>query len=395
MAVYEYVAKSLNGKISRGKVQAQDEKQAWEKVRSIGLFPIKLKEQIGKVRKRPLNCRLLAGFMGELTAMLDSGIPLAQTLNMISGKEPREDLKDVYEKLSRMVLHGMDFSQAMEMSDGIFPPLLIGMMRAGEAEGHLSEATGKMMEYYEKEDATRKKIGTAMVYPAFLLVFVISVMLLLFIEVLPGFFELFKTMDQIPVSTQVVMAVSSGLRSHFFDILAVGISVILITAWILTRPGAACGKDRLLLHFPVTGRLMRMILTGRFARTFGFLYGGGIPFVNALELTADALGNEYLKRRFTRVTEEVKDGMLLSDSLAQIAEFEPELVHAIYIGEESGKLSTMLKQTADSLEIRSETAMKRLLALLEPVMIILMAVIIGYLMLSVMVPIYQYYQSIG
>lgn len=395
MAVYEYVAKSLNGRMARGKVQAPDEKQAWEKVRAIGLYPVKLKEERGKVRKRPLSCHLLARFMGELTAMLDSGIPLAQTLNMISGKESRQDLRDVYEKLSRMVLHGMDFSQAMEMLDGIFPPLLIGMMRAGEAEGHLSEASGKMAEYYEKEDAMRKKIGTSMVYPVFLLLFVLAVMLLLFIEVLPGFFELFESMESIPASTRLLMAVSGGLRSHFLDILAAGVSVLLVLAWILTRPGAACGKDRLLLHLPITGKLLQMVLTGRFARTFGFLYGGGIPFVNALELTADALGNEYLRKRFYRVTEEVKDGMLLSDSLSQIKEFGPELIHTIYIGEESGKLDTMLKKTADSFELRTEAAMKRLLALLEPVMIILMAVIIGYLMLSVMIPIYQYYQSIG
>ena len=385
MADYEYTAKSINGRRTRGKIQAQDFDQAWTKIRSMGLYPVKVKEERGKVRRRPLGYGLLSRFMGELTVMLNSGIPLAQALNLISVKESRKDLREIYGKLYHMIVHGVDFSQAMEMQDGVFPPILIGMVRAGEAGGGLAEASEKMAEYFEREDETRKKIGTAMVYPAFLFLTVTAVVLLLFTAVLPSFFELFESMEQIPVSTQILMAVSRGLRSHFTVILA----------GVFTRPGAVVWKDKMLLHIPGIGTLLRTIMAGRFARTFSFLYGGGVPFIHALELTADALGSRYMKKRLCQVMEDMKNGMLLSDSLSQIREFCPELIHSIYIGEESGNLGSMLKRTAESFEVRSETAIKRLLSLLEPTMIIIMAVIIGYLMLSVMVPIYQYYQSIG
>ena len=338
---------------------------------------------------------LLSRFMGELTVMLNSGIPLAQALNLISVKESRKDLREIYGKLYHMIVHGVDFSQAMEMQYGVFPPILIGMVRAGEAGGGLAEASEKMAEYFEREDETRKKIGTAMVYPAFLFLTVTAVVLLLFTAVLPSFFELFESMEQIPVSTQILMAVSRGLRNHFTDIAAVIISAAVILAGVFTRPGAVVWKDKMLLHIPGIGTLLRTIMAGRFARTFSFLYGGGVPFIHALELTADALGSRYMKKRLCQVMEDMKNGMLLSDSLSQIREFCPELIHSIYIGEESGNLGSMLKRTAESFEVRSETAIKRLLSLLEPTMIIIMAVIIGYLMLSVMVPIYQYYQSIG
>ena len=135
MADYEYTAKSINGRRMKGKIQAQDRDQAWIKIRGMGLYPVKLKEERGRVRKRPFSCGLLARFMSEMAVMLNSGIPLAQALNLISVRESRKDLKEIYGKLYHMILHGMDLSQAMEMQDGVFPPVLIGMVRAGEAGG--------------------------------------------------------------------------------------------------------------------------------------------------------------------------------------------------------------------------------------------------------------------
>ena len=150
MADYEYIAKSINGRRTRGKIQAQDFDQAWTKIRAMGLYPVKVKEERGKVRRRPLGYGLLSRFMGELTVMLNSGIPLAQALNLISVKESRKDLREIYGKLYHMIVHGVDFSQAMEMQDGVFPPILIGMVRAGEAGGGLAEASEKMAENFER-----------------------------------------------------------------------------------------------------------------------------------------------------------------------------------------------------------------------------------------------------
>lgn len=395
MAFYQYTAKYISGRRTRGRVQAQDRRQAWTKIRSMGLYPVTLKAERKRGFQRPLSCSLLARFMGELAALLNSGLPLAQALSLISARETRRDLKEVYGDLYHMILQGMELSYAMESLNGVFPPVLLGMMRAGEAEGNLGKAAGKMADYFEREDETRKKAGTAMVYPLFLIVMVTAVMILLFTAVLPGFFELFESMEEIPDSARRLMAVSRGLRSHFTDIAAVCISGGVILAWLVTRPAATVWRDKMVFHLPVIGPLARDIMTGRFARAFRFLYGGGVSFIHALELTADAVGNHYMKKRLLEAIEDVKDGMLLSDALSGIREFCPELIHSIYIGEESGNLDSMLNRSAESFEIRSETAVKRVLSLLEPVMIIIMAILIGYLMISVMVPIYQYYQNIG
>lgn len=395
MAVYEYVAKKLDGTYQQGKLHAQDRDEAWAKVRTMGLFPVKMKEERGKIRRRPLSCGQLSLFMGELTVMLHSGIPLAQAMYLISNKESQPDMKNVYDNIYHRIIQGLDFSQALSAQGGLFPPLLAGMIRAGEAEGCLWEATKSLADYYEKEDEMRKKIGTAMVYPAFLCFTVITAMVLLFTEVLPRFFVLFESMETIPASTRLLMTASYGFRDHFTDIIAVLIAVASVLAWIITRPGALEWKDRLLLHVPLTGTIMRTIVMARFARTFSFLYSGGVPFVQTLEFTCDVLENRYIKARFLPVLEEVCNGRLLSEALSHIKEFSPEMVHSIYIGEESGSLDIMLEHMAESLEARVETVIKRFLSLLEPILIIVMAFVIGYLMLSVMVPIYQYYQSIG
>jgi type II secretory pathway component PulF len=395
MAYFEYVAKDISGKSIRGKQKAADEKQAWNELRSSGLFPLKVREVRNKKRKRPLKAAQLTIFSNAVSSMVLTGIPLAQAVKLLCHREKRADLKELYSRIYSMLLQGTELSEAMEAQEGIFPPLIIGMFRAGEAEGNLGEAAGKMAVYYERENKLRKKMGTAMTYPIFLMFVIAAALLLLFTQILPEFFHIFESMETLPASTHFLMIASNMLTNYYLEMILLLTALVAVIYWILDIPAVQNARDRLILYLPFAGTQVRAILTARFARTFRSLYTGGVPVLESLGIAGEVIGNEYMKSRFARAIEDVKNGTALSDAIAGIKELDYELAVGLYIGEEAGAIDSMMDQTADSFEEKAETAAERLLALAEPVMIIMLAALIGYIMLSVMVPVYRYYQAMG
>ncbi|MDR2196867.1 MAG: type II secretion system F family protein [Coriobacteriales bacterium] len=394
MPRYIYTALALDGSRISGTLEAPDVASLSGLLRSENLFLTKYHTRQAKQPSRRLKTEELADFCRQLAAMLGAGIMLIRAMTIISQRNLKPHIKKIYLQLIDDLQRGSTLSEAMALRGRAFPELLISMIRAGENTGRLDATAEKMAASYDSEHRLNGKIRGALVYPAILLVMIIGVVLILFTFVLPQFMGLFKDMV-LPLPTRIVMGISDFLLTSGVP-LAIGI-VLLIAAliWFFRRPRPRRAFDHFKLKIPRIGRLLKTIYTARFARTLASLYVSGIPMIQALNIARGTIGNKYIETQFDAVIEALGNGRTLSQSLAQVDGFEPKLRSTVLIGEESGSLERMLDAIAEQYEYDSEVASQQLVTIIEPVMIVLMAVIVFFVIISVLLPIYQLYSDVG
>jgi type IV pilus assembly protein PilC len=252
----------------------------------------------------------------------------------------------------------------------------------------------KMAENYDKEHRLNQKLRSATFYPIILMFMVIAVVLIIFTFVVPRFVEMFQDMV-LPLPTRIVLAISDFLVAHGIVLVAVVVIAVLLLIALFRTPGPRKWLDRLKIRMPIVGKLLKTIYTARFARTLASLYVSGIPMIQAMVIARNTIGNKYIEGQFNTVIENLGNGRTLSQSIAEVDGFESKLKSTIMIGEESGRLEQMLESIADQYDYDSEMATGRLLALIEPVLIVLMAIIVGFVIISVMLPIYKMYSEVS
>lgn len=392
---YCYRAKNLKGKIKAGLIQAIDEEQAYQSLKEEGFYITHIRQMQEHLNKKRLKSRYLADFSRNLSVMLESGIVLIQAVGILAQREKHPRLAKHYQKLNQDLVMGKPLSEALRQQNGSFPELMIGLFYAGEEGGNLKAAVQKAADYYEKEDKMRKRITGAMVYPGFLLALTILSVIAIFTAVLPGFFQLFETMEELPLSTRILVQFSKVFTDYGALCLAILTASLFIGAYVIGLPVMRQIKDRLLIKLPVIGKLLIPVYTARFARTLSALYSSGVPLVQAVITSAGAIGNAYIELQVDGIIEEVCSGRTLSESLEDVKGLDEKLAACVCIGEEAGNLNLMLDMAASGLDFEAEEAARQMTSLIEPSMIVILAVMIGFIMISVMVPVYQYYQSMG
>lgn len=392
---YRYRAKTLHGEIISGSLEAEDADSAYETIREQGLFIIKLKKVVERTTTRPLSSSSLAEFAGQMAVMLESGTPLLRAVNILTQKERDARLFMVHKEVHLLLLQGYTLSEAMKLQGGAFPALAVNMVKAGESGGDLSKAVRELHSYYDKQHIMKQRIGGALVYPLFLLAVMVAVMFLLFTVVLPEFFALFKTMEMLPASTRFLMWISEYISSHKMFLVLVFLSVLLAMIYLFQQKWVRYLMGMVILRVPFLNKLMISVYTARFARTLSILYIHGVPMIQALHLSTDVLGNTYVEKQLLEALQEIRVGTLLSSGIAKVDGLDKRLAANIFIGEETGELNALLLSMASHFDLDTEEAAKRFTALIEPVMIVIMGVAAGTILLSVMLPLLQYYQSIG
>lgn len=395
MPLYEYQAARLNGKTVKGRKFADSKKDLRTKLETENVFMIDCKEAEAK-KGKPIKPKMLADFCRELGMMLGSGVPLIRALNIMVQRDIHPRLRQVYTKLHQDLQRGFMLSDAMAAQPGVFPMLLINMFRAAEASGSMEETCMRMAEHYDKTNKLKGKVKGAMVYPVILVVVTIAVVMLIFLLILPKFFKLFDQMNTpLPGITQFMLNLSNGLQQNWvwviFWIAAIIIAVKALLAWKRTR----IYWDRFILRLPGIGKLMRTIYTARFCRTLCSCYTSGISMINSLQNTKNTVGNLYLESQFDMVIHDVRNGESLSASLAKVRGFDPKLAASVLIGEETGRLDAMLESTADNFDFEADLSVARMTDMLQPIMIVLMALIIGTIMVSVILPLPTMYNAVG
>ncbi|MEG1426557.1 MAG: type II secretion system F family protein [Oscillospiraceae bacterium] len=396
MANFKYTATGADGKTYKGLLNVADETVLYSKLREEGKFVTQSRELVGKRSSGKLKIPVVADFCRQLGTLLGAGVSLVRAINIIVNEESiKPKTRIVYENMLRSIRQGVSISESMEQQAPAFPELLISMMRSAEATGNIDKTAKRMAAHYEKENRINSKIRSAMVYPIILLCMMVVIVVFVVSYILPQFADLFKTMGDLPWMTKVVIGLSDVVTNYWYIILIVAIFVVFALRMVLKIPKVRLWFDRVRIKSPIVGKLLRTIYTARFARTLSSLYGSGVPIINSLSTAAHTVGNTYIEKQFEGSVQSLQQGGTLADAIRGIDGFENKLASSVYVGEETGNLDEMLDITADSYDYYSEQAMNKLVTLLEPCMLIIMGLLVGFIMLAVLVPIFGSYDAIA
>lgn len=394
MAQYQYAAKNMEGRVSHGRMEAVNENALQQQLKEQGLYLIKVKNVSEAREQRKLSSKQISEFCREMSALLTSGVSIVRGLEIIADEEGvPESIKSIYRDMLAELKRGTSLSEAMEMRK-CFPELMLGMIRSGEGSGNIDAVMERLALHYEKDNRLKQQVQSAMTYPMVLVVMSVAVVILIVTFILPQFDELFSEMESLPVPTEILMAFSDFLIHKWYLAL-----LVLFIVWILLRILSKIYVvrrtiDYMKVHFPVVGKLNKVIYTARFARTLSSLYSSGMPIVGALQTAGNTIGNIYVEEQFAQVASQVRSGVPLSLALKEVDGLLRKLSSTILVGEESGRLDTVLDSIALTMEEEAEAATKRLVTMLEPVMICILAVMVGFIIIAVMLPIYQSYSAI-
>lgn len=394
MPDYKYKAKSVDNKVVKGKRNAKDEEDLSKSLRRENLFLISSKLEQEKQLKYKLKSQEVSEFSRQIADMVSSGITVSRALSVIKDRATKPKIKAVYSRLHKDLQNGLTLSEAMRNDKGSFPELFINMYASGEENGQFEKTARKMAENYDREYKLNSKIRIAMMYPAILMTVTIAVVIIIFTVVLPSFFELFEGIE-LPTVTKGVIAVSNFLINYWYYLIIAVLLVVFIVKAIISIPKVKVKLDKTKLNIPMVGKLLKIIYTARFSRTLSSLYSSGLPMIRALKIASTVIGNKYIEKQFDSVIFNVRNGEPLSDSIDDIDGFDKKLSSVIYIAEESGRLDSMLENVAESFDYEADVATTKLVKLLEPTMIVIMAVIIGSIMMSVLLPILTLYQNVA
>lgn len=394
MARFKYVAKDMSGKIHKGTVEAASENALTQQLREENLYLVEAKDLNGAKKHKKLKAKQLAAFCRELSTLLASGVTLVRALDIISEQEGmNKDERDIYKDVLQDLKRGISLSDAMESKE-CFPNLMIGMIRSGEGSGNLDLVTQRLSIQYEKDYKLTQQVKSAMTYPCILLVLCVVIVILIVTFILPQFQSLFDQMESLPMITNILIAVSNFLVQKWYIALLIVAVIVALIRIIVGIPSVRRSVDWMKVHMWGFGKLFKVVYTARFARTLSSLYSSGMPLVSAVGVAAKTIGNGYVESQFDEVITMVRGGVPLSQGLREVDGLLKKLSSTILVGEESGRLDVMLDSIAETLEADAEQATKRMVTLLEPILIIFMALIVGCIMIGVMLPIYQSYSAI-
>jgi type IV pilus assembly protein PilC len=395
MPIYKYSAVTLSGTKQTGSIEAASVDALTDALKHENLFLTQYSTAKVKAETRKLKISEVADFCRELGAMLSAGIMLIRAMNILTQRATLKPyIKKIYNDIILDLQRGSTLSESLANRGRAFPELLISMIRAGENTGKLDATCDKMAVTYDKEYRLNGKVKQAMVYPAILVVLIIGVILIVFTFVLPQFMTLFEGME-LPLPTKLVMGFSDFLISSGMWLLIGVLIVVAVVTYLLQQPGPRLAFDHFKLKIPKIGQLLSTIYTARFARTLSSLYVSGISMIQALTIARSTVGNKYIESQFDAVIEALGNGRTLSQALGAVDGFEMKLRSTVLIGEESGNLEKMLESVAEQYEYDAEMATQSLVTMIEPILIVIMAVIVAFVIISVLMPIYQLYGEIG
>jgi type IV pilus assembly protein PilC len=391
---YKVAAKNLDNKMIKAVIDGRDEADLTKRLRDAGLTLIRFSEIEEKTGGYKLKANEVAEFSRQLASMLSSGITVARAMEIVKDRDFKPKIREVYTQLHKDVQSGLTLSEAMREQTA-FPELFVNMMASGEASGNLEQSAEKMAVQYDKEDRLNKKVKSATMYPKILVVILVGAVLVLFTFILPQLFEMFEDAETIPLITRIVVGISEFLVQNWLWVIIGTLLFITVMKLMMKVHKIAHTVDKMKLKFPVVGKLLKIIYTARFSRTLSSLYSSGLSMTGALEISSTIMGNKYIQGQFVEVITDVRNGESLSESIGKVIGFDKKLTTSILIGEEAGRLDTMLVAVAESFDYEAEMATDRLVQLIQPVLLVFMAVVVGGVMLAVMMPIMSMYNTIA
>ena len=382
----------MEGIIAEGVIEAVDEKTAIERLKNSGVIPLEVKAPAvkglgSKIRFRTAKVDLVS-FTNELSSLLAAGLPLDRGLHILSEISEQKGMKEIVQSLLKSIRGGMSFSEALQKHPDIFPRFYVNMVRAGETGGILDTILDRLNEFLESSKELKDHVISAMIYPMILLITGGISIILLLTFVLPRFSAIFAELgSSLPLSTQILLAVSGMLKSYGWIVL-----IILIPAWLAFRKYIASDKGRYQwdsLKLKLMEDVIKKLETARFCRTLGTLLASGVPMLQALNNSREVISNSVIALAVETVSKGAKEGKGISGPLARTDHFPPLALSMIKVGEETGTLDQMLIRVAVIYEKSLKQAVKRFMSLLEPVMILVMGLVIGFIVISMLLAVFS------
>ena len=391
MAVFSYRGTDIQGTIMEGAIEAPDQQAAIDRLKNSGIIPLKVFIP-GKGLGRSLSLKSAKGdiisFTNELTALLEAGLPLDRSLNILAGIAESKQNQAVIQDILRSIREGGSFSDALLRHPRVFSRLYVNMVRAGEAGGILVEVLDKLNEFLESTKELKEQVLTSMIYPIILVSTGGLSIIILLTYVLPKFSVIFSEMgSSLPLSTQILLSASQGLKTYWWIFLA-----LFILGGFLFRTTIKSEQGRLYwdrFKLALMGDIIRKLETARFCRTLGTLLRSGVPLLQALKNSRDVVTNQTIALALDNIAQGIKEGKGISLPLAKSNIFPPLALSMIKVGEETGQLDKMLMQVAVTYEKSLRISIKRFVGFLEPAMILGMGLVIGFIVLSMLMAIFS------
>ena len=407
MPVFEYTALDSRGKTTSGIIDAEGAQVARQKLRTSGIFPISIKETLEAAPKKAPRVFALSRRLGrvkpvevsmmtrQLSTLIGAGFPLVSALDALVPQTKSHGFKKILAQIKELIVEGNSFAQALLKYPGAFSPLYVNMVRAGETSGTLEIVLERLADITEKQQALKNRIQTALAYPIFMMVIGTVVLLVLLIYIVPSITSIFADMDQVlPTPTRILIFLSDFLKSYWWSILIV---LVAIGIFFNRAKKTAKGRywiDKTMLILPGMGVLAKKLAVGRFARTLGSLLDNGVSMLIAMDIVKNIAGNILIADSVETAAIEVGKGQGLGAALSGSGIFPQLSIQMIQVGEQSGQLENMLTKIADVYENEVENTILRLTSYLEPVMILVMGSIVGFIVLSICLPIFEMNQLI-
>ena len=420
MAKFNYVAMDSKGKEITGVLDAGDTSAAVTRLREQGLFPTSVSEVsaekktarsggstsptvtsaqgkksgLGGMQLRlpgggSVKSKVLTAFTRQLATLIDAGLPLLRGLNVLRKQEKNATLQRTLASLTESVEGGSTFSEALAQHPKIFTRLYVNMVRAGEAGGVLDVTLNRLAEFQEKAQKIKNKVISAMVYPCVVIFVALAILIFLMLFIIPKFEEIFRDLldgEKLPMLTRFVIGISNIVRHNAHYVLVVVVAVVVMIKVIGKTAKGGYALDKLKFYSPVIGPLIQKLGIARFTRTLGTLIASGVPILQALNIVRETAGNAVIADAVSRVHDAVKEGERIVQPLEASKVFPPMVISMVDVGEETGALPDMLMKIADVYDDEVDNAVAALTSLLEPIMIVFLAVVVGTIVIAMFLP---------
>lgn len=401
MPGYSYVAVDQRGKEKRGRIEAENRDAVSQQLKKDGLFPVEIKEH-GILNKdidlsigKKVKPRDLSVFCRQFVSITQAGVPMKEALQMMTEQTENKWLKKATADVLLNVEKGNTLADSMAAISDVFPPMLVNMVAAGESSGSLDMSFERMATHFEKEAKLKATIRKATIYPIILIFAVIGVVAVMLLYVIPIFIDMFADLDiEMPALTMGVMNLSKWTASHWYVILVVVAAVVAAYRLIYNTDQGRLKIDYIKMKIPLFGKLTVKSACAQFARTMSTLMGAGISTTECLDTCTKIINNIHYKNALQKAKEEVMKGIPLSEPLAASEVFPPMVCHMTGIGEETGNMEEMLSKLADYYDEEVEITTQSVLAAMEPLIIVFMALIVGTLVIAVLMPIRSMYDGL-
>jgi type IV pilus assembly protein PilC len=429
MPKFSYVAMDQKGKETKGTIEVASQNEAIGRVKEMGLFPTKIveidkvKAKAGKKTKaaktgKPggkkkgaldlqikipglsgrVKTKVLTTFTRQLATLVDAGLPLLRGLRVLEKQERNKTLRDIIGELALAIEGGSTFSEALAQHPKVFNRLFVNMVKAGELGGVLEVVLTRLAEFMEKAQKIKGKVVSAMFYPIAVLVVATAILGILLVKVIPKFKEVFEgllTGQQLPAFTRLVMGISDVVRYNFLTALGVAAGCIFVFFLIVKTKLGRKLFDKFKLKVPLLGPIISKVAIARFSRTLGTLISSGVPILQALNIVKDTAGNVIVSNAVGAVHDSVKEGETITAPLEASGVFPPMVISMVDVGEQTGALPEMLLKIADNYDEEVDNAVTAMTSLLEPIMIIFLAVIVGSIVIAMFMPLIAIMQGVG